>query len=117
MNRRLAIRTLMAASAGSFLGRLPAADPQDDKPADDGSYVLRSEVRLVLLDVSVKDSSGGFVSGLSKDNFVVLENGRRQPLKIFAHDDVPVTVGILVDESRSMTPQAASSLGCGGDLY
>src|SRR5579863_10336575 len=115
MNRRLAIRTLMGASVGSFLNLLPAGQPNQpagqptpaDQAADD--FVLHSQVRLVLLDVSVKDK-GHFVSGLSKQNFSVFENGRPQPIKVFANDDVPVTIGILVDESRSMTPKRSQVL-------
>ena len=81
MNRRLAIRNLLAASAGSFFHSLWGADAPDSKPADaESNYVLRSDVRLVLLDVSVKDTRGGFVSGLSKENFTVLENGRPQQI-------------------------------------
>jgi Ca-activated chloride channel family protein len=106
MNRRSAIRNMMVAGAGSFFCKLSAAHvagPQQD-------FVIRSEVRLVLLDVSVKDPAGGFVSGLSKDNFAVFENGAAQPITVFAAGDVPVTVGILVDESRSMTPKRADVL-------
>jgi Ca-activated chloride channel family protein len=88
-----------------LFGHLLAND-STDKPEDaQRDYVLRSDVRLVLLDVSVRDSRGGFVSGLAKENFSVIENGRRQQITVFANDDVPVTVGILVDESRSMTPK------------
>jgi Ca-activated chloride channel family protein len=101
MNRRFVIRTLMTAGAGSLLGRLSA------NQADD--FVLRSQVRLVLLDVSVKDK-GNFVSGLSKESFSVSENGRPQNIKVFANDDVPVTIGILVDESRSMAPKRSDVL-------
>jgi Ca-activated chloride channel homolog len=106
MTRRWAIRNLMIAGAASLLPRVPAMGPQDD-PQD---YVIRSEVRLVLLDVSVKDRDGGFVAGLSTDNFAVFEDGVRQPITVFANDDLPVTVGILVDESRSMTPKRADVL-------
>jgi Ca-activated chloride channel homolog len=59
------------------------------------------------LDVSVKDASGGFVSGLSKDDFKVYENGKPQPITHFANADIPVTVGIVVDESGSMRPKRA----------
>jgi VWFA-related protein len=100
MKRRAAIRTLMVAGAVSFF-RLPARAPQKSPP----DFVIHSDVRLVLLDVSVKDRHGGFVPGLSRDNFTVLENGEPQPITVFAKDDLPVTVGILVDESRSMAPK------------
>ena len=107
MNRRSAVRTLVAASAGSLFGSgLFAETPQDEQDA----LVLRSETRLVLLDVSVKDSQGGFVSGLSKENFRVFENNRLQPITAFDQGDPPVTVGILVDESRSMGPKRPAVL-------
>lgn len=73
-------------------------------------YVIRSDVPLVLLDVSVQDRAGGFVSGLEKDNFRILENGRFQPITVFAGRDVPVTVGIIMDESFSMSPKRADAL-------
>jgi Ca-activated chloride channel family protein len=76
----------------------------------DSDFVIRSDVRLVLLDVSVKDREGGFTAGLSKDNFRVEENGDRQPITVFANNDIPVTVGILVDNSRSMAPKRAEVL-------
>jgi Ca-activated chloride channel family protein len=111
MNRRRAVRNLLAASAGSIFTRFFAGASRDDHPQEEpGIYKLRSEVRLVLLDVSVKDSTGGFVSGLSKSNFNVLENGRLQSITVFDRGDVPVTVGILVDESRSMTPKRSEVL-------
>jgi len=103
MDRRTAVRNLLAASAGCVFTRLSAAGALDGHPQEDtGILQLRSEARLVLLDVSVKDSAGGFVSGLSQENFNILENGRRQPITVFDSGDVPVTVGILVDESGSM---------------
>jgi Ca-activated chloride channel family protein len=107
MNRRSAMRTLVAASAGSLFGNgLFAETPQDDQDA----LILRSETRLVLLDVSVKDSHGGFVSGLSKENFKIFENDRPQPITAFDHGDPPITVGLLVDESRSMGPKRSAVL-------
>ncbi len=107
MNRRSAVRTLMTAGAGSLLGRgLLAGGAEDDQDR----YIIHSEARLVLLDVSVKDSAGGFISGLSKEDFSVFENGRPQRIVSFDHGDPPVTVGILVDESRSMAPKRPAVL-------
>jgi Ca-activated chloride channel homolog len=97
MDRRSAMRHLLVAGAGPFLCA-----------ASDENYTIRSDVRLVLLDVSVKDARGGFVTGLSAANFRVFDNGRPQSLKVFDNGDQPVTVGILVDESSSMAPMRAS---------
>ncbi len=72
---------------------------------EDQDYTIRTTSRLVLLDVSVKDSAGGYVSGLTKDNFKVYEDGKPQQISQFADADVPVTVGIVVDESGSMRPK------------
>ena len=67
-----------------------------------GDFVLRSEARLVLLDVGVRNREGAPVSGLGKDDFRVYEDGQLQRITEFSSNDVPVTVGILVDESFSM---------------
>ena len=65
-------------------------------------FIIRSTVERVLLDVSVKDARGGFVSGLGKDDFRVFEDGKPQSISEFGAGDIPVTVGIVVDESFSM---------------
>src|ERR1051326_1283905 len=113
MNRRSALRNLLA-GAGSFLSALgadnaklrhPEKTSQKAPKPDDENYTFHSQPRLVLLDVSVKNHQGGFVSGLSKDNFKAFEDGHPQEITVFEHDDAPVTVGLVVDESRSMTPK------------
>lgn len=81
---------------------LPAFPPA---PADPNDFRISSEVDLVLLDVSVKDSKGGFVSGLPKESFKIYEDKREQPIRIFAAQDVPVTVGLVVDNSGSVRPK------------
>jgi VWFA-related protein len=99
MKRRSAMINLVMAGAVSLLRATPAEE-----------FTLHSDVRLVLLDVSVTNGKGGFVSGLTKENFTVLENGKPQPVTWFADKDLPVTVGILVDESYSMGPRRADVL-------
>ena len=106
MKRRAAIRDLLIAGAASLL-LLPATAKA---PADVPDFVIHSDVRLVLLDVSVKDRDGGLIAGLTKDTFHVDENGTPQNITVFADKDVPVTVGILVDDSRSMAPKQAEVL-------
>jgi len=72
-----------------------------------GEYTIRTTSRLVLLDVSVKDTAGGLVSGLDQQNFDVRENGKLQQITQFAHADIPVTIGLVVDESGSMRRKQA----------
>jgi len=94
MKRRTAIPILAIAGAVS-LACLFAGNTEEN-------FKIRADVRLVLLDVSVKSRDGSLVAGLTKDNFRVFDNGKRVDLSVFANNDVPVTVGILVDESYSM---------------
>jgi Ca-activated chloride channel homolog len=122
MNRRLAIRILSMLGAGFFLrlqakpeskpGPKPGSrnDTRDEQPEQPGDFTLRSEVRLVLLDVSVTGKEGGFVTDLSRENFTVLEEGVPQRISVFDHNDAPVTCGLVVDESRSMTPKRQNVL-------
>jgi len=69
------------------------------------NFTIRTTSRLVLLDVSVKDARGGFASGLTREKFRVYENGKLQTITEFANADIPVTVGIVIDESGSMRPK------------
>src|SRR5512141_1324999 len=58
--------------------------------------------QLVVLHATVLDKNKNFVPNLSRENFKILENGIEQKLKDFKREDVPVSVGILVDNSGSM---------------
>jgi len=71
----------------------------------DGEFKISTHVELVLLDASVKDTKGGYVSGLGKSDFRVFENGVLQNITEFSSDDVPVAVGLVMDDSGSMGPK------------
>ena len=75
--------------------------------ASEQPFKLSATAELVLLDVSVKDAAGEHVSNLSKNNFRVYEDGKLQTISHFASDDVPVTVGLVIDTSGSMRPKYA----------
>jgi Ca-activated chloride channel family protein len=68
-------------------------------------FKLTAHSELVLLDVSVKDGKGGFVSDLKKENFQIFENGKRQTVSQFGKEDMPITVGLVLDDSHSMRPK------------
>jgi Ca-activated chloride channel family protein len=64
---------------------------------------LRVDVRLVNIYATVIDATGRYVSGLTKTDFVVGEDNKRQTLAHFGHDeDTPVSIGIVFDMSGSM---------------
>src|SRR3954462_6939424 len=67
-----------------------------------GYAQFSAETRLVVLHASVADKNGHLVPNLQEKNFKVLENGVTQPLKLFRHEDVPVSMGLLIDDSGSM---------------
>ena len=58
-----------------------------------------------MLSATVVDRHNALVSGLSKGDFQVYEDGALQQIKDFSHDDIPVTAGIVVDNSGSMAPK------------
>jgi Ca-activated chloride channel homolog len=61
----------------------------------------------VVLPATAQDRKGTAVSGLGKGDFQVYEDGVLQPIKYFSHDDIPVTVGLVIDNSGSMEPKRA----------
>jgi Ca-activated chloride channel homolog len=74
-------------------------------PAATVQSPIRANAELVVLPVSVTDGSGNFVSGLGAQDFRVYEDGRLQKVVSFRDGDNPVTVGLIVDHSRSMGPK------------
>jgi len=63
---------------------------------------FHTETRLVVLQVSVRNTRGEIVTNLPRGAFFVYENGKEQPVSLFRHDDIPVSVGLLIDNSGSM---------------
>jgi VWFA-related protein len=92
------LRTSLAPTQASQMPPRPPSQAPED-------LTFTSDVELVLLDVSVKDSRGGFVSGLTKNQFRVHESGREQVVKVFGTEELPVTIGLVVDNSGSMRPK------------
>lgn len=63
---------------------------------------FRADTRLVVLHASVTDKKGKLLTNLDRNAFKVFENGQPQELKVFRREDVPVSLGILIDDSGSM---------------
>jgi VWFA-related protein len=72
--------------------------------AADDDVVFRSDVSLVRVDAQVVDSSNRAVIHLGMQDFVLREEGRPQPIRNFASEEMPVDVLFLLDVSASMRP-------------
>jgi VWFA-related protein len=71
------------------------------------SFRISVDVALVVLHATVTDRQGGFVSNLGEQDFEVHEDGIAQQIRVFTNEDIPVTVGLVVDHSTSMRPKLA----------
>jgi len=94
---------LLAAVAG-----VPPARPQSTSQAPsnqqkkDQGYRIITDVNLVVLLASVADGQGRFVPDLKQENFRVFEDRVEQKLAVFRREDIPITLGLVVDNSGSM---------------
>ncbi len=79
----------------------PAPSARQSAPSGSG-FLLQQNVEEVALNVTVIDGKGRIVQDLQKENFRVLEDGKPQTLISFQHADVPVSIGVIVDNSGSM---------------
>src|SRR5207237_9758488 len=71
-------------------------------------YQISVNVELVVRNATVRDQKGRVASDLREQNFEVFEDGVRQSIRLFRHEDIPVTVGLVIDHSGSMRPKMAS---------
>jgi Ca-activated chloride channel family protein len=85
--------------------RSSAGRPSQDRRAEQDP--IRLNVDLVVLHATVQNRGHGLVSGLGKEDFQVYEDGVLQQISSFSHEDIPVTVGLVVDNSGSMQPKRA----------
>jgi VWFA-related protein len=93
---------------GSQAPQAPAgnAGAQDSGQApdsgDNGVFVFKKQVEEVVLHATVVDDKQRMVTNLDKAAFSVFEDGRPQAITSFRHEDIPVAMGIVVDNSGSM---------------
>jgi VWFA-related protein len=69
--------------------------------------LFRADTRLVVLHASVVDKKGKLLTELPQDAFKVFENGAEQNIKVFRREDVPVSIGMVIDNSGSMRDKRA----------
>jgi Ca-activated chloride channel homolog len=96
---------LLVLVAPPILASVQDSSPSQSRPGDE--YTIRVNVNMVVLRATAQDHKGVLVSGLGKNDFQVYEDGVLQQIQYFSHDDIPVTVGLVIDNSGSMRPKRA----------
>jgi VWFA-related protein len=90
---------LVIAALIPFSGLVPSMQAQDT-----AATTIAVDVRVVTLPVTVRDKHGKIVQDLTKDDFTLQEDNRPETIKYFSKDtNLPLTLGLLVDTSRSQT--------------
>jgi len=84
------------------LAAIAAAQNTPPPKPDKETPTFTSDTRLVILPVTVADKSGKLVPNLPQSAFKVYENNAEQIIKLFRREDVPVSLGIIIDNSGSM---------------
>ena len=97
----MSVRLLFALVLGcsTAISHADIARPRFQQPP---LFSARSD--LVILHAVVTTGDGAFVTGLTREAFEVFEDGERQAIQFFGHEDAPATVGLLIDSSGSMGP-------------
>lgn len=118
VSARLALRVICASVCVFLLAGAQSPPPQQPQPAQPASQVPKSpdaqapdpravikrQVNLVLVDVTVTDSKRLLIGGLQASDFELLDNGAEQEIVHFSQDEIPLAIALVVDVSRSMRP-------------
>ncbi len=84
--------------------QIPRNTQQGQSPSEEqnGVYVFRKQVEEVVLHATVIDDKHRLVTGLTRNDFQVYEDGAPQQITSFRREDIPVAAGIVIDNSGSM---------------
>lgn len=101
-------RLLFTLTAGAALAAYAASGQQQPpKPEEHSVPLFTSNTRLVVLHTTVADKSGHLITDLPRTAFTVYENGVTQQIQSFKREDVPVSMGLIIDNSGSMRDKRA----------
>jgi VWFA-related protein len=81
--------------------------PAPSAGAEDSGTVIRVDTRLIVCHTTVLDKSGHLITDLPESAFSVYEDGVKQPIKVFKREDLPVSIGLVIDNSGSMRDKRA----------
>src|SRR2546426_121305 len=84
------------------VGLVQSALAQKPRDSNAHDFKLSVDVDLVIFNVTVTDAKGRSVKGLSRDDFRIIEAGQEQSIQFVRPEDIPATVGLVIDNSGSM---------------
>src|SRR5580700_7186668 len=77
-------------------------------PGEETGTIFRAYTGRVVCHVTVVDKTGHLVTNLKQDAFAVSENDVKQDILLFKHEDIPVSMGLVIDNSGSMRAKRSS---------
>jgi Ca-activated chloride channel family protein len=95
-------RVVALCALAAVLGPGSASRAQTPPRATPRPPVFGAGIEVINLNVSVTDARGRYVTDLTKNDFAVFEDGVRQELSIFNHEDIPISLVLMLDTSASM---------------
>jgi Ca-activated chloride channel family protein len=107
----LRLRPLAVLVAAAALAVVPAA--AQAPRTTPRPPVFEAGIEVINLNVSITDARGQYVTGLKKEDFAVFEDGVKQELSIFAHENLPISMVLMVDTSASMDTKLDSARAAG----
>lgn len=81
---------------------VPSGPPPPEPSGGQQGNILKFRVNLVVLHTTVLDDRGRFADGLKQENFRILEDKAEQKISTFKREDIPVSMGLVIDNSGSM---------------
>jgi Ca-activated chloride channel family protein len=102
--KSLAAACIIVAASLSVFAQRPKPSPSPTPPAEDPQGTITTTIRRVRLPITVTDKKGQFVAGLSKEDFVILEDKVPQAIETFSDDlalTTPLYIAVLMDTSPS----------------
>ena len=101
----IVLLTICALLTGNASGQAPAPQKKAAPPVKKipGDKRIRVDVDLVLVNTTVTDPYNRLVTGLERENFRVFEDSQEQEVVHFSSEDVPISIGVVLDLSGSMS--------------
>jgi VWFA-related protein len=107
---------LSSALSSGAQSATPSVQTQRPRPGSPGAYTLHVDAEEVILNCTVVDNKGELVNDLTRSNFKVFEDKTPQTVISLQHQDTPVSIGLVIDNSGSMNSKRAAVVSAALDL-